>query len=230
MGEAGRRLKVAVFGATGVAGLGVVQACLGEDRVDEVRAVVRRPTGADHAKLREVQCDDFERLPGIAEALEGVDAVYYCLGRAVSQVSGEAEYRKLTFDYALAIANKLAVSSPQAVLHFVSGQGTNPKSRMMWARIKGETELALADVELGGLVCWRPGMILADEIPSGLPWSYRVAYPIIRMLYFIPSLAVKNVALGHAMLQLTFEDKRSGVLENADIRGAAFRYEGVTTG
>ena len=223
-------LKVAVFGATGVAGRGVLQACLADERVQEVRAVVRRPIGLQHDKLREVHCEDFDRLPGVDAALRGVAAVYYCLGRAVSQVSGEAEYRKLTFDYALATAGAMVEHCPSAVMHFVSGQGTNPQSRMMWARIKGETELALTEAGLGGLVCWRPGMILADEIPSDLPWSYRVAYPIIRALYFFPSLAVKSLPLGQAMLQITFEDVRSGVLENADIRAAALRYEGRANG
>jgi len=95
---------------------------------------------------------------------------------------------------------------------------------MMWARVKGETERALDQLGLGGLVCWRPAMILAERPPRGLPLSYRAAYPIMRLLRFIPSLSIDNVELGQAMLQTTLEGCRSGTLENREIRANADRY------
>jgi uncharacterized protein YbjT (DUF2867 family) len=225
MGENRNGLRVTVFGATGVAGGGVLQAWLNDPRVEEVRTVTRRNLGITHEKLREVLCNDFERLDEIGEALTGADALCFCLGISASQVSGEAEYRVITHDYAVAAALALKAASPEATFHFVSGSGTNAKSRMMWARVKGETEQELQQLGLGGIVCWRPGMILADQPPRGLPWSYRAAYPVMRLLSFIPSLSIGAEELGQAMLEATLAGRSEGTLENREIREEAKRYQ-----
>lgn len=219
-----RGLRVAIFGATGMAGRGVLQACIEEPRVLEVRAVTRRPLGLADERVVEVRCDDFADPSPIASAFEGLDAVLWCLGISVSKVDGEAEYRRITHDYALAAARLLHERSPTATFHFISGSGTNPQSRMMWARVKGETELALGQVGLGGLVCWRPGMILADRSSAPLSFRQRVGNGVGAALSWMPWLAVHATTLGQAMLQATFEGQREGTLENAAIRALAQRH------
>lgn len=217
-------LRMALFGATGVAGSGVAQAWLADPRVAEVRAVTRRPLSITSEKLTEVMCDDFASPDGIGDALTGINAVCFCLGISVSQVSNEAEYRVITHDCALAAAKALKSVSPDATFHFLSGSGTNPSSRMMWAQVKGDTELELQQLGLGGIVCWRPAMILADRPPEGLPLSYRAAYPVMRLLRFIPSLSIQNIELGQAMLQTTLDGRNTGTLENREIRAQAEQY------
>ena len=217
-------LRMALFGATGVAGGGVARAWLHDPRVAEVRAITRRPLARKNVKLREVMCEDFSTLDGIGDALVGVDVCCFCLGIAVSQVDGEAAYRLITHDFAMAAARALEAESPNATFHFLSGSGTNPTSRMMWARVKGETELELQQIGLGGLVCWRPAMILADRPPRGLPVSYRAAYPVMRLLRFVPALSIRAEELGQAMLQSTLDGRRHGTLENREIRAEAKRY------
>lgn len=220
--RASQGLRVAIFGATGMAGRGVLQACIEEPRVLELRAIVRRPLGIEDERLHEIHCDDFSAPSPIASAFDGLDAVLWCLGISASKVDGEAQYRVITFDYALAAARLLAQHSPSATLHFISGAGTNVGSRMMWARVKGETEAALGQVGLGGLVCWRPGMILADRssAPMSLPW--RVLHGAIGRVKVLPSVSATE--LGHAMLQATFDGLREGTLENREIRAMAQRY------
>lgn len=229
-----RGLKVAIFGATGMAGRGVLQACLEEPRVLELRAVVRRPlqgtrTGEDE-RLLEVRCDDFADPSPIASAFDGLDAVLWCLGISVSKVDGEAEYRRITYDYALAAARLLKERSPAATFHFVSGGGTHAESRMMWARVKGQTELALAEVGLGGLVCWRPAMILADRSSAPQSLGQRAVQGIGRGFAFIPSFSIPAMAIGHAMLQATFEGIREGTLDNRAMRELAQRYHAHAAG
>lgn len=227
-----RGLRVAIFGATGLAGRGVLQACMEEPRVLELRAVVRRPLGRDDddERLRSVRCDDLGDPRPIARELEGIDAVLWCLGISASKVDGEAEYRRITFDYAMAAARLVKERSPTATFHFVSGGGTNAESRMMWARVKGQTELALAEVGLGGVVCWRPGMILADRSSAPQSLGQRVLQGIGRGLSFVPSLSIPAMGIGHAMLQATFEGLRTGTLENAAMRALAGRYQARAAG
>jgi uncharacterized protein YbjT (DUF2867 family) len=229
-----RGLRVAIFGTTGLAGRGVLRACIEEPRVLEIRAVVRRPLEPAHegddGRLRSVRCTDFADPSAIAGELEGLDALLWCLGISASKVDGEAEYRRITHDYALAAARLLRERSPAATFHFVSGAGTSAASRMMWARVKGHTELALAEVGLGGLVCWRPGMILADRSSAPRSLGPRVLHGIVGGLSFIPTLAIRATAIGHAMLQATLEGRRQGTLENRAMRELARRYRAHATG
>lgn len=229
-----RGLRVAIFGATGMAGRGVLQACVEEPRVLELRAVVRRPLDPDRRgvdeRLRSVRCDDFADPSPIAGELGGLDAVFWCLGISASKVDGEAEYRRITFDYALAAARLVRERSPAATFHFVSGGGTNAESRMMWARVKGQTERALAELGLGGLVCWRPGMILADRSSAPLSLGQRVLQGLGRGLSFVPAFSIPAMGIGHAMLQATFEGRREGTLENRELRELARRYQARASG
>lgn len=217
--------RVLLFGATGVAGSGVAKACAADPRVSEIIAVTRRPLDPPRPEVREVECADFGDLSAVHHRIGGVDQVFYCLGISASQVEGEAEYRRITKDYALAAAEAVRATSPNAVFHFISGGGTDAESRMMWARVKGETELALRAMPLA-VVCWRPGMILAERAPRGISGAYRAAYPVLRLMRFVPALSIENEALGRAMLGLALDEgRREGTLEHRDIRAAAERYE-----
>src|SRR3954465_5701352 len=150
-------MKILLFGATGSAGGSVLRACLASPAVAEVRAVVRRPLSLDDPKLRVFVHGDYLDYSQVADAFAGVDACLFCLGISATQVSGEAEYRRITHDFALAAAREIKTQTPDAAFHFISGQGTRLDSRMMWARVKAETERDLLD--LMEAVCWRPAFI-----------------------------------------------------------------------
>ena len=173
-------MVVLIFGATGSAGGGVLQACLGSPAVSEVRAIARRPLAVAHPRLRIVQHQVFDDYSAIADAFAGIDACLYCLGKSSTQVSGEAEYRRLTYDFALAAAREVWRGSPNAVFQFISGASTRFDSRYMWARVKAETERdLLADGHPAN--CWRPASI--DGVPSASePLLFRLARPAMRLL------------------------------------------------
>jgi uncharacterized protein YbjT (DUF2867 family) len=212
------RVRVVLFGASGVAGSEVLRACLAEARVVGVRAVVRKPLDLSAPRLRQVHCENFKDLSPIAADLAGVDACFYCLGVSQTQVPDEDSYREITYAYALEAARTLKDQSPEAVFHFLSGAGTNAKSRMMWARIKGETEVALREVGLGGVVCWRPGYIHSAAAPLNRQLgerALRVAYPLLRPFR---GLTIEGVDFGRAMVQAALDGRSDGVLENKDIR------------
>jgi hypothetical protein len=77
------RVKILLFGATGLAGGGVLRACLTSPDVTEVRAIVRRSTGARDSKLREIIHGDYLDYSKIPDAFAGVDACCFCLGVSV---------------------------------------------------------------------------------------------------------------------------------------------------
>lgn len=218
------QLKAAVFGPTGLVGAGVTRAWLDDPRVAEVRAVSRRPLPYSAPGLRPVECPDFLDLAPLRESLEGIDAVCYCLGRSYSQVQDAAEYRRITYDFALAAGRAVLAASPDATFHFVSGSGTSLESRMNWARVKAETEQALGELGLGGCVCWRPAGILHEVKPDRMTAYHRMGVAVGALLRGFRSLTVGNRAIGEAMLQSTLDGRREGIIENREIRDLADRY------
>ncbi|MEX0692668.1 MAG: hypothetical protein WD043_12580 [Gemmatimonadales bacterium] len=96
-------LTVAITGATGMIGAGVLAECLSDRRIDTVIAIGRTPLGHSHSKVREHLQHDFLHWPGPTSVFQHVDAVFFCLG--VSAIGlNEAEYHRITYDYTLATA------------------------------------------------------------------------------------------------------------------------------
>ncbi len=211
-------MKIVLFGASGRAGGGVLKACLAASQVEEVRAITRRPLAITNDKLRTFLHTDFLDYQAVADAFAEVDACLYCLGISSTQASGEAEYRKITYEFALAAAHLLKLQSPEAIFHFISGRSTSLNSRFMWARVKAETESDL--MKLMKTVCWRPAYI-DGELSANSPWSLRLASPLLNLLKAFPNLYVKAEDIGRAMLQATRENMHGQIIENAEIRAIA---------
>src|SRR5436305_6959095 len=89
-------MEILLFGGSGTAGGAVLSACLASPAVETVRALTRRPLGFTHPKLQEIVHRDFGDYADAAEAFREVDACLFCLGISATQVSGEAEYRRIT--------------------------------------------------------------------------------------------------------------------------------------
>lgn len=210
--------KVLIFGATGTAGGSVLQACLETPRVTEVRTLTRRPLKVTHPKLRAFVHEDYLDYSAVTEAFDQIDACLFCLGISVNQTSGEAEYREITHDFAIAAAKIL---QPQTVFHYLSGRSASLDSRFMWARVKAETEVEV--MEKFGAVCWRPGSIDGADSDNA-PAVYQVLRPLTRLFKPFRSLYIKGEDIGYAMLQATAEGTRKRIYENPEMRTLAEKW------
>lgn len=215
-------MKVLLFGATGLAGGGVLQACLAAPDVTEVRSIARRLTGVRDPKLREITHDNFLDYTAIADAFTGLDACFFCLGVSVSQVPAEIDYRRIHQEFPLAAARLLRERSANASFHYLSGGNAGLKSRWMWARVKAEAERDL--MKAFDATCWRPAMI--DGEPStSQPALARVLRPVLRLVFKpFRNLYIMNVDIGRAMLEATTQGLRRRIFENVEIRDLADRY------
>lgn len=212
-------MKILIFGATGMAGGAVLEACLAAPVVEEVRAITRRGLMHTNAKLRTFVHKDFLDYSTVQEAFHGIDACLYCLGVSVTQVSKE-EYRRITYSCTMAAAQMFQLQCPGAAFHYISGRGTNSGSRMFWAQVKAQVETDL--IALVQADCWRPAYI--DAKPSAsIPRIYTWLLPIGKLLKPFPGMYVDGRDLGRAMLQATIEKIRSRVIENREIREIAAR-------
>jgi uncharacterized protein YbjT (DUF2867 family) len=198
-------MRVILFGATGMIGQGVLRECLLAPDVESVLSVGRAPTGQRHDKLREIVHRDFTDFSPIEAELSGLDACFFCLGVSSAGMS-ESEYRRVTYDFTLAAARALAARNPELTFVYVSGQGTNPDGRAMWARVKGETENALLAMPFRAYLL-RPGFIQPLHGARSSTRAYRLFYlaaapllPLARRLF--PSQVTTTEQIGTAMLQL----------------------------
>jgi uncharacterized protein YbjT (DUF2867 family) len=220
-------MNVLLFGATGMIGDGVLHACLQDARVRSVLAVTRSPLTRVHARLRERRHTDFHDFSGLAPEMADVDACFFCLGFS-SAGMGEAEYRELTFDVTLAAAKALAAVRPGATFCYVSGEGTDStaRGRVMWARVKGETENALLALPLESFM-FRPGFVRPR--PGGVQSKtrlYRMFYMVAGPLYpVLKRVAGSHVTtsenVGRAMVAVAATGYDRRVLENRDINALA---------
>ena len=217
-------MKLVVFGATGMIGQGVLRECLLDPEVERVLAVGRKATGQQHAKLKELVHADFTDFTSVEGEFAGYDACFWCLGVSSAGMS-EADYTKVTYDYALAAARPLAKLNPGMTFVFVSGASTDAteKGSAMWARVKGKAENAITALPFKATYMFRPGFIQPMHgIVSRTP-LYRAFYAVLSPLYpllnaLAPNLATTTEIVGRAMLVAAKKGAPQRILESKDIK------------
>jgi uncharacterized protein YbjT (DUF2867 family) len=215
--------RLVLVGATGMVGGYALPYALDHPAVGGVTAIGRRSLGISHPKLREVLHRDFGDCSALAETLSGQDAAIFCLGTYTGSVS-DAELRKVTVDYTVEFARVLHGSSPGAVFSFLSGNGADPagRSRIPFARYKGEAETALLKTGFSRVYLFRPAYIYPVEPRKEPNFGYRLlraAYPVVRVL--CPNEVIRADDLARAMVDVAVSgagDRQGVVLENRDIR------------
>jgi uncharacterized protein YbjT (DUF2867 family) len=216
-------MKLIITGATGMVGEGVLLECLDNPSVERVLSVSRRPSGHTHPKLSECLVPDFRDLSGVEPTLTGYDACFYCAG--VSSVGlKEPEYTVITYDTPLHFAQTLVRLNPGMVLVHVSGASTDgtEQGKVMWARVKGKAENALARLPFKAVYNFRPSLMKPTPGQKHIKRAYqaiRVLYPLFNL--FFPGVALSDVA--RAMLYCVRVGAPKTVLEAKDIQELAKR-------
>ena len=218
--------SLAIVGASGMVGGYALRYALDKPAVGVVTVIGRKRLRFNHPKLKEVLHQDFTDCSALAEPLTGQDAAVFCLGVYTGAVP-DPEFRKITVDYTVEFARVLRASSPGAAFSFLSGMGADQtgRSRVPFARYKGEAEKALLAAAFPRLYIFRPAYIYPVEPRKEPNFSYRLLrtiYPVFRRLF--PNQVIPADDLARAMVDVAVRGKRereSVVLENREIRGIA---------
>jgi uncharacterized protein YbjT (DUF2867 family) len=217
------RRHLVLVGATGMVGGYALRYALEHPAVERVTAIGRRTLGISHAKLNEMLHPDFADCSALAESLAHQDAAIFCLGAYTGAVA-DAEFRKITVDYTVEFARVLHMSRPDAEFVFLSGQGADPtgKSRIAFARYKGEAENALLAAGFHAVYIFRPAYIYPVTPRKEPNLGYRLlraVYPLFRMLF--PSRVIRADDLARVMVDVAVrgtKERTAQVFENNDIR------------
>lgn len=212
-----------IVGATGMVGGYALRHALAQAAVEQVTTIGRRKVGISHPKLQEILHHDFADCSALGETLAGQDAGVFCLGVYTGAVP-DAELRRVTVDYTIEFARVLRGSSPAAAFSFLSGSGADStvRSRIAFARYKGEAENALLAAGFPRLYIFRPAYIYPVEPRREPNLGYRVLraiYPVFRRL--LPNQVIRADDLAKAMVDVVLDRAEAGerlVLENRDIR------------
>jgi len=215
--------RLVIVGATGMVGGYALRYALEDPTVETVTSIGRKKIGISHPKLREIVHPDFADCSALAGTLLGQEAAVFCLGTYTGSVS-DAELRKITVDYTVEFARVLHGSSPGADFSFLSGNGADQtgRSRLPFARYKGEAENALLAAGFPHVYLFRPAYIYPVEPRKEPNFNYRLlraVYPAFRMLF--PNLVIRADDLARAMLTVVVGETGQQVkpiLENRDIR------------
>jgi len=216
-------VKVILFGATGMVGQGVLRECILADDLESVLVIGRSSTGQQHPKLQEIVTPDLFDLSPVEDQLVGFDACFFCLGVSAAGMS-EQDYRHLTYDLTISVAQTLVRLNPGMTFVYVSGAGTDSseRSRMMWARVKGKTENDLLKMPFRAAYMFRPGYIQPlHGIRTKTRW-YGALYAVMGPLYplwkrLLPNYVTTTECVGRAMLNVARRGAPKRFLENRDI-------------
>jgi uncharacterized protein YbjT (DUF2867 family) len=215
--------NLVIVGATGMVGGYALRYALGHPAVGRATTIGRRKVGISHPKLKEVLHQDFADCSALAEVLSDQHAAIFCLGAYTGAVS-DTELRTITVDYTMEFARVLHGSSPDAAFAFLSGSGADPtgRSRISFARYKGEAENALLATGFASVYIFRPAYIYPVTSQREPNFGYRLLraiYPAFRLIF--PHQVIRADDLARAMVDVAVrgtEERQGLVLENRDIQ------------
>ncbi|GAA5822171.1 hypothetical protein JCM11251_004880 [Rhodosporidiobolus azoricus] len=223
-------MKLIITGATGTAGSEVLRQALLDERVRAITVLTRRPLpphvapSSPSPKLRVLIHEDFSAYsPTLLSQLKGYDACIWALGTS-SVGMKEAEYEKITVDYAVEAAKAFeglkaeegadvgeAKAKEKFVFAYVSGEGADQregKSWQMFGRVKGKAERTLASLPSSGAphlapFSFRPGGIDPIHSVPDAHFFYRPPFSVLfwGMRKFLPSLMIRTDVLAHGMIE-----------------------------
>jgi hypothetical protein len=132
----------------------------------------------------------------------------------------EKEYHHLTYDLTMHMATILAEQNPGMTFCYVSGSGTDSTEhgKLMWARVKGQTENDLMRLPFKSAFMFRPGFMRPTKGLKHVLKGYMFfawLYPVLRPMF--PNFVCTLKEVGQAMINVTLRGYEKPVLEVKDI-------------
>ena len=149
-----------IAGATGLVGSELLQQIINEPAYNKIHILVRKEIEAKSDKVIQ-HIIDFEKLETF-EIKEPINHVFCTLGTTIKKAKTKENFRKVDYDYVLALANKAKEWDAETFL-MVSSLGANAKSKIFYNRVKGEVEKALSELKLNQLFIFRPSLLMGNR-------------------------------------------------------------------
>lgn len=221
--DTSRNNVIAIFGATGTVGDGLLKAAMNDPNVSKIHVITRRSTprieeGVASGLVTMTTHMDYLDYSSLGEIPSEVDAVFWAIGTSTRNVSKE-QYGVIHVDFPVAFVNEwLSVPEDgELSFHYVSGGGAKENSSWHWAREKARAERALFDMAKGTnirVISYRPAAVIHSTERAG------IGDKLIEFFFEPFKLSVKSTVIGQAMLEVSARGNEIGhgtILENRDI-------------
>ena len=208
---------IAIFGASGTAGDGILKAALADPDIKKIHVITRRVTpriesGVTAGKVQLALHTCYLDYSAVREQIAETDAVYWAIGTSSVGVD-EKTYGMIHVDFpARFVAEWTSVSAKADIsFHYISSSDISSDSRMMWAREKVRAESTLFELAEGSslrVIAYRPDYIgpTREEAHIGQDILYWFFAPV--------NAALRATQIGQAMIEIT---ARGAQFENGDI-------------
>jgi len=163
--------------------------------------LTRRPTGLAGGAVVE-RLVDFSRLDDVASHLKGED-LYCCLGTTIRKAGSPEAFRAVDLDLPSALCARAAANGI-ARLFLVTSSGADADSRLLYSRVKGELEEAVAKLPFKAVHIVRPSLLLGAREESRPAEGF--AQAVLPLLSpFIPARyrPIRATTVAKAMLALS---------------------------
>ena len=212
-----RQEVIAIFGASGTAGDGILKAALASPDNKQILVITRRTTprieeGIASGKVQMTLHQDYLDYSAIREKLTGLDAVYWAIGTSSFGVDEET-YGKIHVDFPVRFVSEWisAGNKPDSSFHYISSSDISEDASMMWAREKVRAEKSLFKLAEGTkvrVIAYRPDYIgpTEEEAHLGQTLLYWFFKPV--------NAAVRATQIGQAMIEVT---ARGSEFSNGDM-------------
>jgi len=210
---------IAIFGASGTAGDGILKAAIADPDVKKIHVITRRATprieeGVASGKVQMTPHMDYLDYSAVRDQIAEADAVFWAIGTSTVGVD-EKTYGLIHVDFPMRFVEAWTSVSdkPDISFHYISSSDISEDSRMMWAREKVRAEKNLFKFAEGlnlRVIAYRPDYIgpTKEEARIGQNLLYWFFRPV--------GVAVRARQIGQAMFEVT---ARGSQFENGDHLG-----------
>lgn len=198
--------SIAIFGASGTAGDGILKAALAEPAIERILVVTRRTTprieeGVASGRIEIIKHLDYMDYAPLIDRFSDVDTVYWAIG--ISALGADRKtYGRIHVDFPMAFIRAWeSVAEPDyLVFQFISSSDISEDSTTMWVQEKIRAEQSLFAFAQGRrlrVIAHRPDYIgpTTEEAHLGQHILYGFFRPV--------GAAVKATEIGKAMLELS---------------------------
>jgi len=176
--------RALLAGATGLVGRELAEQLSASSEYDAVHVLVRRPVPALESMPKLVMhVVSFDQL----SSLPAVDDVFIALGTTIKVAGSEEAFRRVDYDYVVAVARAARAAGARR-LGIVSALGADAKARVFYNRVKGEMQLAVAELGYESVIIAQPSLLMGDRealgqpVRSGEVWGRRLAEPLSALI------------------------------------------------
>ncbi|KAK3533893.1 hypothetical protein QTP70_033034 [Hemibagrus guttatus] len=208
-----------ILGASGETGKVLLKEIVRRNIFTKVTLIGRRQLSFEDKAYENVvqEVVDFEKLDEYAQAFQGHDVGYCCLGTTKAKAGTEG-FIRVDHDYVLKSA-ELAKAGGCTHFHLESSKGADKTSSFLYLKTKGQVEADVEELGFERYSIYRPAVLLVNREESRpAEWVARKFFGAVASV-FPTAMSIPITAVARAILINTLMEgeRKSEILENKAI-------------